>query len=275
MRSECQGQVESLREQLVLFTGRLQLSYGHMDRTAAHGEARSEGARIALDRNRSVTVLVQGDLEAGRVTDPVNVLSKKCVFVAEQRRTGNHICVVDAQGFEDLLEGFPAPCLQISVRDPAGMVTLSLPAVLSPLGGPVVATKIPHHDPVELTLDLDQLDRGTAAHEATLMALNTHLTGAGRLPGSGCPRFDLGWQVGSSLHVAEVKSLSGSETQQIRLGLGQVLEYAHRLSIAGWEEASEVIPVLVLSQEPSDQAWLTICEELGVLLTWAPGFPGV
>jgi hypothetical protein len=43
--------------------------------------------------------------------------------------------------------------------------------------------------------------------------------------------FDLAWQIGRTLFVAQVKSLTlRNEEKQLRLGLGQVLRYADLLS---------------------------------------------
>lgn len=59
-----------------------------------------------------MTLLVYGDLRGQWITDPVNVRSKKAVYADEQRRKGNHICIVDNQGLAALLQGSSAPCLE-------------------------------------------------------------------------------------------------------------------------------------------------------------------
>lgn len=82
------------------------------------------------------------------------------------------------------------------------------------------------------------------------------------------PAFDLAWQVGDQLHVAEVKSLTrANESEQLRKGLGQVLEYRHLLA-----RRTVVRPraLLVVEQKPRQLHWPGVCDDVGVLLVW-PG----
>ncbi|WP_406045520.1 hypothetical protein OG799_14220 [Micromonospora sp. NBC_00898] len=65
--------------------------------------------------------------------------------------------------------------------------------------------------------------------------------------------------------------VAGNEVEQLRLGLGQVLEYRYRLAAHG------VSATPVLLTQCTDPAWLAICADSGVLLlagdeepTWAP-----
>ena len=78
-----------------------------------------------------------------------------------------------------------------------------------------------------LAIDLEALDRATAPHERTARLLAAATNGARpRLAARRGPQFDLRWYRGRRLYVAEVKSLNGTdETQQIRLGFGQVFDY--------------------------------------------------
>jgi len=121
-------------------------------------------------------------------------------------------------------------------------------------------------------VDWDQVDAATAAHEQTIRSLIAHLSRDGievQGPWRGAPRFDVGWIRGRGVYVAEVKSLRGvREDQQIRLGLGQLLDYGYRIS-------RRVTPVLVLERQPVDDRWGGLCTAHGVQLTWAPDFPGV
>lgn len=72
-----------------------------------------------------------------------------------------------------------------------------------------------------------------------------------------------------------MKSLPGtSQDQQIRLGMGQVLDYAHSVRQMREIVACEVVPVLVLEREPTGSR-LGLAGEVGILLTWAPAFPGI
>jgi hypothetical protein len=113
---------------------------------------------------------------------------------------------------------------------------------------------------------------GTAGPSA-LKILTSHsawLSERGLIPLSptGSPNDDLAWQDGHRFFVAEVKSLTATnETQQLRLGLGQVLDYRAMLA-----RRSEVVPVLAVEREPSDRRWVRLCRDMGVVLTWPPAF---
>jgi len=68
--------------------------------------------------------------------------------------------------------------------------------------------------------------------------------------------------------VAEVKSLTAAnEEKQLRLGLGQVLRYAHQL-----DRQAGTVPVLVVERIPRDSSWERLCEKLGVVLVWPDVF---
>ena len=75
-----------------------------------------------------------------------------------------------------------------------------------------------------------------------------------------------------TIWVVEVKSLSPSnETQQLRLGLGQVLDYQDRLLM----RHPNVRSVLAVSAPPSDHRWLDLFERNGVTLIWPEIFDEV
>lgn len=127
-RDECDGWVRTLDGQRVLCTGTTRVGVEHWKRPDLQDAIRAVGGRpISGTRNALVTLLVQGDLTAARVTDPVGVRSKNAVYVDEQRRRGNHICIVDDAGITSLLLGDePARCLRSQVTGP-GRVELSAP----------------------------------------------------------------------------------------------------------------------------------------------------
>jgi hypothetical protein len=87
------------------------------------------------------------------------------------------------------------------------------------------------------------------------------------------PQFDLGWRDGP-LHIVEVKSLSvGSEDHQLRLGLGQVLEYRHRIAL---REGQSPGVFLAVERPPKRRYWAGACQDAGVRLVFGPrwvGFP--
>lgn len=96
---------------------------------------------------------------------------------------------------------------------------------------------------------------------------------------AGCePNFDLAWEAKRTVFVTEVKSITDeNEEEQLRLGLGQVLQYHHRLRGLGHER---VVAVLVPERTPHDRSWTDLCHELGVVLLGrdkierAPALPG-
>lgn len=89
------------------------------------------------------------------------------------------------------------------------------------------------------TVDPALVERGLQGHADTQNALAQVLRQAGINPRSRRPdepNFDLAWQANGTIFVAEVKSITDdNEEEQLRLGLGQVLRYRHRLR--GWATA--------------------------------------
>lgn len=70
------------------------------------------------------------------------------------------------------------------------------------------------------------------------------------------PRFDIAWTRDDCVFVAEVKSLTHeNEVRQIRYGIGQVLDYASRVS---------AVPLLFLDKLPSDVGLLRAARMAGV-----------
>jgi hypothetical protein len=83
------------------------------------------------------------------------------------------------------------------------------------------------------------------------------------------PAYDLAWIDRDCLTVCEVKSLTrANQAGQIRLGLGQVLDYAFTLR----ERRHSVRPVLAVEHEPESAYWSRLCREHGVALVWPSGF---
>ncbi|HEY5196504.1 MAG TPA: hypothetical protein VIJ51_05705 [Solirubrobacteraceae bacterium] len=120
--------------------------------------------------------------------------------------------------------------------------------------------------------DPDERDRQTRQHEALVLRLAIAIRKLGHVPllptGDG-PRYDLAFvkDDDKSLVVIEVKSLSDNHAvHQLRLGLGQVLHYAHALSAD-----RQVSPALAVPTEPPVE-WAGVCEAAGVQLIVAPGF---
>jgi hypothetical protein len=124
----------------------------------------------------------------------------------------------------------------------------------------------PPRDPFEV--DPSVIERGLKAHKDTQQAIAEGARAHGLTvlsPGPGDPNFDLAFRHGHDLTVIEVKSLTGAnETGQVRLALGQVLDYQHTLERAG----ERVHPVIALEKKPSDGRWCQLCERHGVALVW-------
>lgn len=127
--------------------------------------------------------------------------------------------------------------------------------------------------PIVFEVDPDVADRGTTAHKDIQDALANALATHGLEPLSPAgddPRFDIAWKHDGVAFVAEVKSLTDlNEEKQLRLGLGQVLTYAHLLD---WPDVESARPVLAVERQPTAGYWTTLCAEHDVILTWPDAF---
>lgn len=95
------------------------------------------------------------------------------------------------------------------------------------------------------------MDRGLRGHVHTQNALAAFVGNTVRTPRFDEPQCDLAWRDGNVLYVAEVKSLTNiNEERQLRLGLGQVLRYAHLLAGV----AAEIRSVLAVEYQPTDDS---------------------
>jgi hypothetical protein len=246
--------VTSFRGLVLAFTGKVWVDGSWTIREDCVRMAETRGAvDWKPDMSGRVSLLVHGDLASQYVTDRTRQYSKKLILADKLRRSGKSLAIIDGQGFADLVAGYPARNRKLLFAGPSDVLVLpDLGEGI--LGGPLSTRQIPVHEPSELTLNLEALDRGTAAHEATVTALSRTLERRGLLPqrpGRHAPAFDLGWTEDGVVYIAEVKSLTGTDqTQQIRLGLGQVLDYAQQIRHSRLT-SSPVQPVLVLEHEPS------------------------
>lgn len=121
-------------------------------------------------------------------------------------------------------------------------------------------------DGVVFRKDPQQVDRGLRGHAATQNALAEWLRKQDiAVLRAGAVNFDLAWKVAGSLYVAEVKSLHPvNERNQIRLGIGEVIDFAYRLQGAR--------RVLAVEAEPEDPTWDAICRSANVQLVWPGAF---
>jgi len=120
-------------------------------------------------------------------------------------------------------------------------------------------------------VDPDTVDRGLRAHRALQNELAYFAKSSGfepERPASTTPNFDVGWWAGNTFVVVEVKSLSATnEVSQMRLGVGQILDYAHHYQTRG----QAVRPVLAVEREP-DSRWIDLCNRHGINVVWPGAF---
>lgn len=271
----CSGWVEALSGQVVTFTGRVIVKGIHRNRAECGELVEACGARPAADVTREVTVLVHGSFDGIGIADPVRGNSRKLLTVHRLRSArAAHVHVIDSEGLAALLGGDAARCRRVHASGATAQV-VRVPGE-GALGGPLRPKRPIRHNASELRVDLSDLDKGTEAHEATVDLLRERLSQRGiiaeRPAGSG-PQFDVGWLRARTLFIAEVKSLTGArEDQQIRLGIGQVLDYRYQVS---QKHPAPPVGVLVLERKPSDARWEGIARSTGVVLTWGSQFPGI
>ena len=267
--------VTNFRDHVVAFTGKVLVDGDWVLREDCIRMVMTRGAReFKSDMSGKVTLLVHGDLASASVTDKTRQYSKKLKLADQLRATGHTIFVIDADGFFDMCEGFPARNRQL--RAASDLDVLVLPQVGEGiLGGPIRSFAPSLHSGAVRDRDLLGLDQGTAAHEHTRFAFAKALARRGIVAeeaGRRSPRFDLGWVENNTVFVAEVKSLADpADPHQIRLGLGQVLDYAQRLRSTGLN--FDVRGVVVLEREPVEaDHWRATAREAGVNLVWGPRF---
>lgn len=279
MRQECDGWVHSLKGQTLCFTGKIVVDGEWLVRTECVRRAKHKHAATKTDFSSEVSLVVYGDLSGKQVSDTKRNYSDTLVGAECERGLGRHIHVVNEKGFGNLIHGFSARCLELRSPSRGGAPVVVPPhAAYEVLGAPLRVRKRGRSTARELKVDLSSLDERTAAHERTVDALIKHLARRGTEAHTfarNSPRFDAGWAVGKDISVAEVKSLTGtSQDQQIRLGIGQVLDYAHQLRTRRGS-GSSIRPVLVLEKKPADDRWSSLTQAVGIQLTWAPRFPGI
>jgi hypothetical protein len=119
--------------------------------------------------------------------------------------------------------------------------------------------------------DPDAAGRGLRAHNRLQNRLSDLVAAAGYTPidpeSPIDPAFDLAWFAEQTLFVVEVKSCTqDNQTQQLRLGIGQVLDYEDTLLARG----HTVQPVLYLEKQPADVRWSGLTRRHGIQLIW-PG----
>ncbi len=142
-----------------------------------------------------------------------------------------------------------------------------------PVGGSYrPADESVHPAPAQLGVaDPDLVGRNLSAHRRLQNDLAKALEKCGRIPLSPLPEdpdFDIAWRDGDgTFTVCEIKSLTdASETRQLRMGLGQILDYLDLLAA----RITATRGVLWVERQPSNPRWIRLCERAGVALAW-PG----
>jgi hypothetical protein len=122
-------------------------------------------------------------------------------------------------------------------------------------------------DHLLIEINTEAVERGLKGHVETERALGTALRAfkiEPQAPQSAAINYDLLWEHRGVLYVAEVKSTTPrNEDKQLRLGLGQVIWYRHKLVS---KLSRNVVAVLVPESRPSDGGWYDACADAGVIL---------
>ena len=167
----------------------------------------------------------------------------------------------------DFVSHFP----KLAVRAAAPIPNPSPQEIGSDYRPPDETTTVGERDPFEV--DPEAVEKALRGHARTQNALAAGVKLRGKKPRSprpGEPNYDLLWEDGASVYVAEVKSLNlANEERQLRLGIGQVLRYKQILSRA---TDKAVLAVLATERQPSDKTWLELCQALGIALVWPEFF---
>lgn len=166
------------------------------------------------------------------------------------------------------LEGLQA------IADAARILTHTAPAAPTPdppHGRPFVSKEggVDAPDAV-LVSSWDAMDKATRAHAELESGLAEFVEAAGhqaRSPASGEPQYDVGWRPAGHFVVAEVKSVTPvNHRQQVRLGLGQVIEYREQFRSVG-EVGCRAVLAIAAVPDDLDRA---MCASVDVTITHRP-----
>jgi hypothetical protein len=255
------AQLDSLAGQVIVFTGRLSEV-----RRDAVAKATRAGASVREDVTSHTTVVVQGSMSPTYKYGDIGV---KLDAAHQRRRRGQDIYIIDEDEFRALLDGrrlsnqTKRAAVNKQVRpDPLWMsFRPDPPRRLSRSEGAARGHAI--HE-----IDLDELERRTREHQQLISSISAATRKHGYEPlrsvGTAC-QFDIGWiDGGGVLNVVEAKTTrAASERQQMRLGLGQVLDY--REFVVRYS-SRPVRAHLVLSRKPAQkfEHILQACLSVGV-----------
>jgi len=254
--------ITSLRKQYVVVTGYLWERH-----TQVQDRIRRAGGHVLDEVSANTDLLVRG-MPNPLYKQAEREMGTKLLAAAALGTRGHHVHVIWHDDLHQLLsKGQPARCDRLDAARPPTKARRSLGEPYVP--DDELACRSGH---VQLQRDLNAIDRGRRGHAATRNALAEAVRKAGllplkpRKPSQDTPDYDLAWyQPDGRFVVAEVKSLtSDNEAQQLRLGLGQLLDYRHALV----RRAREVSAVLAVERRPASARWRMICQANGVKLVW-------
>ncbi len=236
------------------FTGALS-----QPRRIVAGRVRRARAIVSNGVSSRTDIVIQGHASPAYKWGDIGV---KLDRVDEQRRSGRLVYVINEEELERLLAG---GALSRKVSDAAAGGKTSVAGVAhrpaQPSRGRAMGTGT-------LEIDLDERDRRLREHCQIIddVAAAARWRGYEPLsPLSAECAYDLAWQLGKTLHVVEVKTTTSvSEVQQLRLGLGQVLEYRTTLSDQGWQVRAH----LMVSRKPTSARAVAACVATGVDVWW-------
>ena len=139
------------------------------------------------------------------------------------------------------------------------------PAAMREIGNLADESPVWEYDPSER-------DRATLEHRMLENWLIARVRDEGLSPLDAVrgPQFDLGWMIDETLVICEVKTTSGDEVKQLRLGLGQLLHYRAQVLR---DAHGSVRAALLVESQPDDGIWTELCEALGVALFWPDDGP--
>lgn len=249
--------VRSLDRLSVVITGRLDRNGEWVKRDEARRLARQAGARLRPVRARASyddDLLVIGSSALWKYGEYGTQEER----VLEFQEQGSSIEIIDQDGFFALIEGGWAYPLSRHV-DPVDYPEAFLP-----------------YRPVDPDIEIAgyawettgrALSQAATTHRRLQERVAQHLDELGFVPltpaWSDCA-FDVAWQdEQGTFHVVEIKSLNRIST--LRLGIGQVLDYATTLRTWG----HEVVPHVLLAAAPDEtDHWLAVAATAGIRMSW-------
>ncbi|MER5480833.1 hypothetical protein ABT026_28230 [Streptomyces sp. NPDC002734] len=255
-----------------MFTGKTLIDGVWTVRKDCMARSRHLGARCLESFSRSVTLVVHGEL-AGNVKDADRGLSQKLLRVIQERKSGQHVHVVDAAGFSDLLFEAPAKCRDLQMQGPHVAVMPEVGDGI--LGGPFErieqrkrglgqsgyrAFGYGSERHKKLLTDLVRLKRGRPSIQL-------------RHPARRGPQFDIGWIDGQTPYGAWVAAPEPADSEVVTRRLEEATLQISR-TIRSTRSRTELRPVVVLENTTRlDPRLRRTADDAGVVLSRLQDLP--